>query len=330
MPEHGGDGHGEMDVRANGAKLRPMLIAFGITAVFFVVEAVGGWLTGSLALLADAGHMLTDVAALGLSLWAIRLARRPATPAYSFGLQRAEVLAAAVNAAALIAITFVIFWEAARRLVAPPSVDSGPMLAVALAGLVANATSAWVLSRGSGHQQDLNTRGAFLHIVGDLLGSVAAALAALIMLATGWYLADPILSAVIGLLILWNAWRLLRETVDVLLEATPPGIEAPAVRAALRQVDGVAGIHDLHIWTVTSGLIAMSAHVELTGQRPWPEMLPDLGGVLRRFGIAHITLQPEREDDLPADPYRGCTLDTPEGRAACAALASQRERQHSQ
>lgn len=330
MSEPGGDEHEHMDERASGTKFRPMLIAFGITTVFFVVEAVGGWLTGSLALLADAGHMLTDIAALGLSLWAIRLARRPATPAYSFGFQRAEVLTAATNAATLIAISLVIFWVAARRLFAPPAVDSGPMLAIALAGLVADATSAWVLSRGGGYKHNLNTRGAFLHVLGDLFGTLATTLAAVIMLATGWYLADPLLSAVIGLLILWNAWRLLRETIDVLLEATPPGIEEPAVRAALRGVDGVAGVHDLHIWTVTSGLIAMSAHVELTGERPWAAILPNLGGVLRRFGIAHITLQPEAPGDLPDDPYRGCSLDTPEGRAVCTSLAAQHAgvRQH--
>lgn len=331
MPDHAGHGHTDMVPPATGTSLRPLLIAFAITVVFLVVEAAGGWLTGSLALLADAGHMLTDVAALGLSLFAIRLARRPATPEYSFGFQRAEVLAAAVNAAALIAISLLIFWEAASRLLDPPSVDSGPMLVVALAGLAANAASAWVLSRGGGHTHNLNTRGAFLHVLGDLLGSLAAAVAALIMLETGWYLADPILSAAIGLLILWSAWRLLRETLDVLLEATPAGIDAPAVAAALRQVAGVSGIHDLHIWTVTSGLIALGAHVELTGERPWAEILPDLGDVLRRFGIAHITLQPERQDEITGDPYRGCTLDTPAGRAACAALARPqvRERQHS-
>ncbi len=321
MHSHGGHAPADSDRPASEAKLRPLLVAFVITVVFLIVEAVGGWITGSLALLADAGHMLTDVGALGLSLLAIRLARRPATPEYSFGFHRAEVLAAAVNAAALIAISLVIYWEAARRLLSPPSVDSGPMLIVAIAGLIANAASAWVLSRGGGHRHNLNTRGAFLHVLSDLLGSLAAVVAALIMLATGWYLADPILSALIGLLILWSAWRLLRETVDVLLEATPEGIDAPAVATSLCKVAGVQDVHDLHIWTVTSGLIAMSAHIELTGARPWADVLPDLGDILRSFGIAHITLQPERQDEATTDPYRGCTLDTPEGRAACAALA---------
>ena len=296
---------------------RPLLIALLITATFLVVEVIGGLLTNSLALLADAGHMVTDVAALGLSLFAIWLASRPATAERSFGFYRAEVLAALVNSATLIAISIYIFWEAFQRLGEPPDVKSGPMLVVAVAGLVANAASAWVLMRGGGHEENLNTRGAFLHVVGDMLGSVGAIVAALIMLATGWYLADPILSALIGMLILWNSWRLLRESVDVLLEATPPAIDPLTVRRAVVEVPGVSGIHDLHIWTVTSGFIAMSGHIEVTGERPWRDVLGEVNVLLRdRFGIAHVTLQPEDPSDVD-DPFRGCSLDTPEGRAAC-------------
>ncbi len=322
MHSHQGHGH------AGRAGRRPLVIALAITALFLVAEVVGGLLTGSLALLADAGHMATDVAALALSLFAAWLARRPATPERSFGFLRAEVLAALVNAATLIAIAFFIFWEAFERLGAPPEVDSGPMLAVAVAGLAANAAAAWTLSRGGGHAHDLNTRGAFLHVVGDLLGSLGAIAAALVMLATGWYLADPLLSAGIGLLILWSSWRLLRESVDVLLEATPAQIASEEVREALVAVDGVTGVHDLHIWTVTSGLIALSSHVEVSGARPWEAVLRDITATLReRFGIAHVTLQPEEPHRHgPGDwahghdgpgPFRGCSLDTPAGRAAC-------------
>jgi cobalt-zinc-cadmium efflux system protein len=298
-------------------RLRRLAIALAITTTFLLVEVAGGILTNSLALLADAGHMATDVAALALSLFSIWLARRPATAERSFGYLRAEILAALVNGASLVAISIYIFWEAFQRIGEPPEVDSGPMLAVAIAGLAANAASAWVLSRGGGHSHDLNTRGALLHVIGDMLGSVGAILAALIMLTTGWYLADPLLSAGIGLLILWSSWKLLRESVDVLLEATPHGIDADQVRAAMAATDGVSGVHDLHIWTVTSGLIALSSHVEVTGSRDWHTILLDLSTLLReRFGIAHVTLQPEQAASLP-DAFRGCTFDTPEGVAAC-------------
>ncbi|HEV2128957.1 MAG TPA: cation diffusion facilitator family transporter, partial [Thermomicrobiales bacterium] len=179
-----------------------------------------------------------------------------------------------------------------------------------------------------GHEHNLNTRGAFLHVVGDMLGSVGAIVAAVIMLTTGWYLADPILSAGIGLLILWSSWRLLRESVEVLLEATPAHIDPSEVRAGLTDVDGVAGVHDLHIWTVTSGFIALSAHVEVTRQRDWHDVLVELAGLLREhFGIQHVTLQPENERTGQA--FRDCSLDTPEGRAACLSRpVSRREPAH--
>ena len=319
MHDHAGHQHGHEGAERPTERVnrRPLVIALAITGAFLVAEVVGGLLTGSLALLADAGHMATDVAALALSLFAVWLARRPATPERSFGYLRAEVLAALVNAATLVAISFFIFWEAFRRLGDPPAVESGPMLAVAVAGLVANAASAWVLTRGGGHEENLNTRGAFLHVVGDLLGSAGAIAAALIMLLTGWYLADPLLSAGIGGLILWGAWRLLRESVDVLLEATPARIDAAEVRAAMTAVDGVEGVHDLHVWTVTSGLVALSSHVEVTNGRDWHETLVELTALLReRFGIAHATLQPE-EPNGHAAVFRGCCLDSPEGRVAC-------------
>jgi cobalt-zinc-cadmium efflux system protein len=263
--------------------------------------------------------MATDAAALGLSLFAVWLARRPATPRRSFGLARAEVLAALLNAAALIAVTFFIFWEAFARLREPPEVESGPMLAIAVIGLLANAASAWVLARGGGHEASLNVRSAYLHVLGDLLGSIGAIVAALVMLTTGWYLVDPLLSAGIGLLILWGAWRLLRQSVDVLLEAAPEGVDPGEVRRTMEGVEGVAGVHDLHVWTVTSGLVALSAHVEIspTRLRDWHEILIELAGRLREhFGIAHVTLQPEEPAALP-EAFRGCSLDSPEGRDAC-------------
>ncbi len=299
--------------------MQPIAIALAITTGFMIVEAVGGYLTNSLALLADAGHMVTDVAALGFSLVAIWLARRPATQERSFGYLRAEVLAAFINSAALIAISIYIFWEAIQRLSAPPSVNSGPMLVVAIAGLCANLVSAWVLSRGGGHQHNLNTRGAFLHVMSDALGSVGAIVAAVIMLATGWYLADPLLSGGIGLLILWSSWRLLRQSIDVLMESTPEEIVPSEVAAAAQSIPGVTNLHDIHIWTVTSGLIAMSAHVAVAKLEDWPETLEALSALLRQqFEIAHITLQPEPARD---DHAINCSLDTEEGRNACLLIA---------
>jgi cobalt-zinc-cadmium efflux system protein len=307
------------DHRSERVSSRPLVIALLITAGFMIVEFIGGLLTNSLALLADAGHMLTDVAALGLSLLAIWLARRPATPERSYGFLRAEVLAALINASTLVVLSIFIFIEAFDRFGEPPEVDSTPMLVVAFLGLGANAASAWVLSRGGGHQHNLNTRGAFLHVIGDMLGSVGAIVAALVMLGTGWYLADPILSAVIGLLILRSAWRLLRESVDVLLEATPEGIDSGEVRQALSDVDGVCGVHDLHIWTVTSGLDSMSAHVQVDDTRRWNDVCVDLTNAMRdRFGIAHVTLQPESCRGQHVTIH-GCSIDTPDGREACIA-----------
>lgn len=302
---------------ADRVNRRPFVIALLITATFMVAEIIGGLLTNSLALLADAGHMATDVAALALSLFAIWLARRPATPERSYGFYRAEVLAALINAATLVAISTYIFWEAFNRIGEPPEIDSGPMLIVAIGGLLANAAAAWVLMRGGGHEDNLNVRGAFLHVIGDMLGSVGAIVAAIVMLATGWYLADPILSAGIGMLILWSSWRLMRESVEVLLESTPKGIDTTEVVHSMVEIDGVAGIHDLHIWTVTSGMVAMSGHVEVTDQRDWHDTLVELSELLRsRFGISHVTLQPENSGN-ESGMFHGCTLDTEEGRRAC-------------
>lgn len=310
-------GHGRAPTLATGAKHRALAWALGVTGTFLVVEVVGGFLTNSLALLADAGHMATDAAALALALFAVWLARQPATPVRSFGFYRAEVLAALVNAAILILVSFVIFWEAVQRIISPPQVATRPMLVVAVLGLAANAVSAWLLMRSGLHAHDLNVRGALLHVVGDLLGSVGTIVAAVVMLVTGWYVADPILSIAIGLLILRSAWRLLWESVDVLLEATPSHIDPVAVRRAMQAVEGVAGVHDLHIWTVTSGFVALSGHVEVDGQRDWHDLLVELATLLReRFGIAHVTLQPEQHRRLP-EPFRGCSLDTPEGQHAC-------------
>ena len=307
---------------ARGGSRAPLAIALVITLTFMVVEIVGGLMTQSLALLADAGHMATDAAALALALAAAWLARRPPTPSRSFGLYRAEVLAALINAGTLVAISLYIFKEAFSRLGDPPTVSTGPMLAVAVLGLLANAVSAWVLMRGGGHVHNLNTRAAFLHVIGDMLGSVGAIAAAVIMMMTGWYIVDPILSAGIGALILWSSWRLMRESVDVLLESAPSRIDVPALEAEMASVPGVSDIHDLHVWTLTSGVVALSSHVEITDGQGWHEVLDALVLLLHeKFGIHHMTLQPELQHASP-DAFRGCVLVAPDGPLACRALVS--------
>ena len=329
--EHGDEPVAEeaMDRPPGRVDRRPLVIALAITTTFLVIEVVGALATNSLALLADAAHMLTDVAAIALALFAIWLASRPTRPERTFGYLRAEILAALVNAVSLIVIAIYIFWEAWQRLQDPPEVKSGLMLAVAVAGLLANGAAAWVLSRGGGHRENLNTRGAFLHVIGDLLGSVAAIAAATIIALTGWYAADPILSAVIGGLVVFSAFSLLRESVDVLLEAAPPGVKIADVRREMEAVPGVSEVHDIHVWTVTSGLTALSAHVGITDFATWDQIRRALAERLReRFGIAHVTLQPEplRESQQPADR---CSLDSADGRTACArALTVGRGRAH--
>ena len=272
---------------------RRMGAALAIAAAVMVVEAVGGWLAHSLALLADSGHMLADVAALGLSVLVVSLARRPATAERTFGLLRLEILAALVNGAALIAISIGIAVEAYRRFHAPQAVQGGLLVAFAAAGLAANAAGAAILH--GGHDHSLNQRGAYLHILSDLLGSLGALLAGAIILTTGWVQADPIISIVISLLILGGAWRLVRESADVLLEAAPAHIALGDVHDCIVSVPGVASVHDLHVWTVTSGVIAMSGHLVVQNPADNQRVLEAVQLRLAGMGIGHVTVQMEKD-----------------------------------
>jgi cobalt-zinc-cadmium efflux system protein len=255
-------------------------------------EAFGGWLTGSLALLADAGHMLTDVAALALTLTAIWFAARPANPRKTYGYYRLEILAAFVNGVTLVLISFWIFYEAYQRYFSPPEVKSREMIAIAVGGLMVNLLCAWLLH--GGHEEDLNIRGAWLHIIGDALGSVAAIVAGVLMLLFGWYTADPICSVIIALIIIAGAWRLIYESVNILLEGTPSHINLTAVEETILDTKGVENVHDLHIWTIASGLEALSAHVIHAGNTSQPELLRQLRTKLHdKFGIDHLTIQME-------------------------------------
>jgi cobalt-zinc-cadmium efflux system protein len=273
-----------------------------LTALFMLVEVVGGWLSGALALVADAGHMLTDVGAIGLALASARMALRPADGQRTYGYLRLEILAALVNGAVLLALSAWIVVEAVRRLGRPEPIQGGLFAAIAAIGLVVNLVSLRLL-HGHAHA-DLNTRGAYLHVLGDLLGSVGALVAAGIVLLTGWTLADPIVSIVLAGLILVSAWRLLRESVDVLLEAAPAHIDMAEVARRLGAVTGVRSAHDLHVWTLTSGVVAMSGHVVVPELADHPRVLDAVRREMAGLGIGHVTVQVElAQRDEPCD---GC------------------------
>lgn len=298
--DHGhGHGHHHHRPQVGGGNERRLALVLALTAAFMVVEALAGWYTNSLALLSDAGHMLTDVGALGLALFAVWFSRRNSPTGLTFGYLRSEILAALINALALLGITAFIFFEAWQRVFAPPEVRSTQMLYVATLGLVVNVFSFWVLSRGGGHS--LNERGAMLHILGDMLGSVGAMLAAVVMGATGWYLADPLVSAVIGLLILRSTWALLREAVNILMEGTPVHLSFEEVRDAMLEVPGVTEVKDLHMWSIASGFDALSAHVVVPEVAQSDAARGQLRELLReRFRIDHTTLEIQRPGDTPA------------------------------
>ncbi|HEX6047867.1 MAG TPA: cation diffusion facilitator family transporter [Gemmatimonadaceae bacterium] len=278
----------------NTTTVRRLRAALVITAVFLVVEVVGGILSNSLALLADAGHMLTDVAALALSLFVAWFSRQPASPQRTYGYLRWEVLAAFLNGATLLLISAWIVWEAVTRLRVPEPLVSGLMLAVAAAGLLVNLIAARMLHAHG--ESSLNVRGAYLHVLGDLLGSVATVIAAVVVRTTGWLAADPVASIIMAVLILRGAWRLVRESVDVLLESTPSHISLGSVRAQLEAIPGVESVHDLHVWTVTSGLVAMSAHAIVREPERHQHVLEHVHDAMRLFGIDHVTVQLERRE----------------------------------
>jgi cobalt-zinc-cadmium efflux system protein len=292
----GGHQHSHGVVTAAALNRKRLLLVLGITSLVLILEVIGAAVTGSLALLADAGHMLTDVAGITLAVLAVTFAARPATAERTFGYYRLEILAAVVNAVLLLGVAAFVMWEAVQRWQDEPAVNGWLMLVFALIGLVANTVSLLVLR--SGASQSLNVRGAYLEVLGDFLGSVAVIVAALVIALTDWVRADAVASLLVGLMILPRTWSLLREAVDVLLEATPRGIDVEAVRAHLRQTPGVSGVHDLHIWTITSGLPVLSAHVVVDA-----DVLADGGGgrILDRLGdcladhfdVEHCTFQLE-------------------------------------
>jgi len=286
--------HNHRHQSATNSWRRLSLVLF-LTALYMVAEVIGALWTGSLALLADAGHMFTDVAALILALTAVWFGSRPATSRKTFGYYRLEIIAALVNGVALVVISLMIFYGAYERWIEPPVVKSGPMMVVAAGGLAVNLICAWILH--GRHEIDLNIRGAWMHVMGDALGSVAAILAGVCMALFGWYQADAAFSVVIGLLIIWGSMRLIRESTNVLLEGTPAHINLAAVEDAILATDGVDNVHDLHVWTITSGRDALSAHVIHAQSISQPDLLRELRAKLHdRFGVDHLTIQMETPD----------------------------------
>jgi cobalt-zinc-cadmium efflux system protein len=287
--KQGGEIHGQRDKRA-------LAIVLGLTTLFLGAEVAGGLLTGSLALLADAGHMLSDVLSLGLALFAVWLADWPVTPNKSFGYKRAEILAALFNGVTLVAISIWIFVEAHRRIEEPPEILGGWMLVVSIFGLLVNVAGVAILLRSGG--ESLNVQGALRHVLADVLGSLGAIVAAGIIILTGWRYADPLISILIGLLVLGSSWKLLSDSVNILLEQTPRGIDAGKVGERMAGTEGVEEVHDLHIWTITSGFPALSAHVLVGRDENCHARRRDLEELLaREYGIEHTTLQVDHVGD---------------------------------
>ncbi|HEY3152993.1 MAG TPA: cation diffusion facilitator family transporter [Candidatus Binatia bacterium] len=273
---------------------RRLLWALVISAVYFIAELIAGFATNSLALLSDAGHMLSDIGAMALSLFAFRMARRPATHQSTYGFHRVEILAALFNGLTLWLIVGVIFAAAYNRFAQPPMVESFGMMIVAFFGLLVNIAAAAILH--GGHRHNLNLRGAFLHVISDAVGSVGAIAAGVIMLTTGWYLADPLISIFISGLILFSSWSLVKDSLSVLMQSVPKGIRLEEVRLTIEAVDGVSKVHDLHIWAVTSDIFTLSAHAVVANGEDFHQVLNNIEDTLKeRFNIEHTTIQLETE-----------------------------------
>jgi cobalt-zinc-cadmium efflux system protein len=292
------DGHDHSHDHHHGpaSNRRRLAVAMALTAVYMLAEAIGGFMTNSLALLSDAGHMLADVASLGLALLALWFAARPVTTKKTYGYYRMEILAALANGVALVVISLLIAYEAVHRLRQPEPVAGFEMLLIAGGGLIVNLFNAWLLHGAS--EENLNMRGAFLHIIGDALGSVGAIIAGVLIWGWGWTMADPLISFVICALIIFSSWQLIHESVNILLEGTPSHINVRSVVEAMHAVAGVADVHELHIWTISSGKEALSAHVTLEAGAAHRVTLEALQEALRaQFNITHVTIQIEQPDE---------------------------------
>ncbi|MET0753337.1 MAG: cation diffusion facilitator family transporter [Pyrinomonadaceae bacterium] len=294
--------HSHSDERRSAKSLNKLKLALGLTFVYMLAEAFGGWFANSLALIADAGHMLTDVAALSLTLAAIWFASRPATAKKTFGYYRLEILAAFINGIALVLISLWVIYEAFERFSKPPEIKGFELTLIAVGGLIINLICAYLLH--SDHEHDLNLRGAWLHVIGDALGSAAAIIAGVLILSFGWLRADAVTSVLISLIIIFSAWNLIKESVNVLLEGTPAHINLAAVSETIMQTENVADVHDLHVWTIASGMEALSVHIIHEKTVSQSELLR----VVRRklhdeYGIDHLTIQMETLEAEESDAH---------------------------
>lgn len=304
MGHHHGHGHNHSHSHTHSGNKRTLFIAFLLIAGFMAVEAVGGWITNSLALLADAGHMLSDAISLGVGVMAFSLGEKAANFSKTYGYKRIEILAAVFNGVTLLLIALFICYEAIERLANPPEVASGGMLAIAGIGLLVNVLAAWILMRGGDTEHNLNMRAAFLHVIGDMLGSIGAIIAALLIMGFGWNWADPLASIAAAILVLISGWRVSRDAVHVLMEGTPKEIDIDQVIRTMRSIPGVLSIHDLHVWSITSGQNALSCHVVVADElsvRESQSLLRSIEHELLHLGIGHATIQLEVEDHPHAE-----------------------------
>ncbi|MDY0406293.1 cation diffusion facilitator family transporter [Virgibacillus sp. 179-BFC.A HS] len=292
----GHDHHGHD--HTHGANKKALMISFFIIAGYMIIEVVGGFLTNSLALLSDAGHMLSDAISLGVGVLAFTFGEKVANYSKTYGYKRFEILAAVFNGAALILISIYIFYEAFQRIANSPEVASTGMLTIAVIGLLVNILVAWMLMRGGDTKENLNLRAAFLHVLGDLLGSVGAIVAALLIMLFGWTWADPLASIIVAILVLISGWRVTKDAIHVLMEGTPANVNINDVIKTMKGVKGVVGIHDLHVWSITSGQNALSCHIIVDGSLTVEKsqiLLRTIEHELEHKGIGHVTIQVETE-----------------------------------
>ena len=303
---HGHHHHGHGHSHGHSANKKALLLSFILITSFMVIEVIGGLLTNSLALLADAGHMLSDAASLGLSFFALKLGEKAASQFNTFGYKRFEIIAAAINGMTLILISLYILYEAIQRFANPPVVQSGGMLTIAAIGLLVNIVAAWILMRGE-KEDNLNVRSAFLHVLGDMLGSVGAIVAALLMIFFGWGWADPVASLIVAVLISISGYRVTKEAFHILMEGTPQQIQLNDVKDSLEKIDSVEEVHDLHIWSITSGMFMLSCHMTISEDAIHDQVLEKAQKILHDdFGIEHSTIQVERRDFGCPNPHLGC------------------------
>ncbi|PLR99083.1 cation diffusion facilitator family transporter [Bacillus sp. T33-2] len=300
MGHHHGHSHSHGHSHNHTGNKKVLLTAFILIAAFMVVEVIGGILTNSLALLSDAGHMLSDAVALGLSFFAIKLGERKATKSNTYGFKRFEIIAAALNGLTLIGISLYIFIEAYDRFTDPPEVQSMGMLTISVIGLLVNIVAAWILMKGD-KDENLNVRSAFLHVIGDMLGSFGAIIAALLIYFISWGIADPIASVIVALLVIISGWRVTKESLHVLMEGAPVQLDVEKVKNSLINITNVRGVHDLHIWSITSGAPMLSCHIAIEGEGVHDDVLHQAQSILHDdFGIEHSTIQVERDNGCPS------------------------------